>query len=52
VEADLRPTGKIRLGDGDVHEAQAAGDWIARGALVRVLSVNGSRFQVEATHGD
>ena len=50
VETDLRPTGKIRL-DGDVHEAQTAGEWIARGRSVRVLSVNGSRFFVEA-HGD
>lgn len=51
VEADLRPTGKIRLGE-EIHEAQTAGDWIARGALVRVLAVNGSRFHVEAVHGD
>jgi membrane-bound serine protease (ClpP class) len=50
AETDLRPTGKIRLGD-EFHEAQALGEWIARGRRVRVLSVNGSRFQVEAHEG-
>jgi membrane-bound ClpP family serine protease len=46
VDAPLRPTGKIRLGQ-DVFEAQTAGDWVERGATVKVVSVSGSRFQVE-----
>lgn len=46
VDADLRPTGRIRIGD-DVFEAQTAGDYVAKGASVRIVSVNGSRFQVE-----
>lgn len=46
VEADLRPTGKIRVGE-EIYEAQTAGEWVPRGASVRVVSVSGSRFQVE-----
>jgi membrane-bound ClpP family serine protease len=46
VEAPLRPTGRIRLG-ADLFEAQAAGDFVDRGASVKVISVTGSRFQVE-----
>ena len=46
VEAPLRPTGKIRIGE-DVYEAQTAGEWVERGASVKVVSVSGSRFQVE-----
>jgi membrane-bound ClpP family serine protease len=46
VDAPLRPTGKIRIGE-DVFEAHAAGEWVERGAQVKVLSVSGSRFQVE-----
>ncbi len=46
VEAPLRPTGKIRVGD-EVFEAQAAGDFVAKGARVKVTAVAGSRFQVE-----
>ena len=46
VEAPLRPTGKIRLG-ADVFEAQASGDFVEKGAQVKVISVAGSRFQVE-----
>ena len=48
VEAPLRPTGRIRIGD-DSFEAQTAGEWVDRGATVRVVSVSGSRFQVEKT---
>lgn len=46
VDAPLRPTGKIRIGD-EVYEAQTSGDWAERGSQVRVVSVIGSRFQVE-----
>jgi membrane-bound ClpP family serine protease len=46
VDAPLRPTGKIRVGD-EVFEAQTAGEFVDRGAPVKVVSVAGSRFQVE-----
>jgi membrane-bound ClpP family serine protease len=46
VDAPLRPTGKIRIGD-EVFEAQTSGDWADRGSQVKVVSVIGSRFQVE-----
>lgn len=46
VEAPLRPTGKIKVGD-EVFEAQTAGEFVDRGASVKVVSVAGSRFQVE-----
>jgi membrane-bound ClpP family serine protease len=46
VDAPLRPTGKIRIGD-EVYEAQTSGDWAERGSQVKVVSVIGSRFQVE-----
>jgi membrane-bound ClpP family serine protease len=46
VDATLRPTGRIRIGD-DVFEAQTGGDFIERGASVKILSVSGSRFHVE-----
>lgn len=46
VDAPLRPTGRIKLGD-EVFEAQTTGDFVDRGASVKVVSVAGSRFQVE-----
>jgi len=46
VDAPLRPTGKIRMGE-EVFEAQTSGEWVERGASVKVVSVIGSRFQVE-----
>lgn len=46
VESALRPTGKIRIGD-ELYEAQTAGEFVDRGAQVKVVSVSGSRFQVE-----
>jgi membrane-bound ClpP family serine protease len=46
VDATLRPTGRIRIGD-EVFEAQTGGDFIEQGASVRIVSVNGSRFHVE-----
>jgi len=46
VEAALRPTGKIRIGE-ELYEAQTAGEFVEKGARVKVVSVHGSRFQVE-----
>jgi membrane-bound serine protease (ClpP class) len=46
VDAPLRPTGRIKIGD-EVFEAQTSGDFVDRGAKVKVVSVIGSRFQVE-----
>jgi membrane-bound serine protease (ClpP class) len=46
VDAPLRPTGKIRIGD-ELFEAQTPGDFAERGSQVRVLSVIGNRFRVE-----
>lgn len=47
VEAQLRPSGKIRIGE-DIYEAQTNGEWVEKGRKVRVVSVIGSRFNVEA----
>ncbi len=46
VDGTLRPTGRIRIGD-DFFEAQTGGDFIEKGASVKVVSVSGSRFHVE-----
>jgi membrane-bound ClpP family serine protease len=46
VDAPLRPTGRIKIGE-DVFEAQTGGDWVDRGASVKVVSVSGSRYLVE-----
>lgn len=46
VDAPLRPTGRIKIGD-DVFEAQTSGDWVDRGISVKVVSVSGSRYLVE-----
>ncbi len=46
VDAPLRPTGKIKI-DEEVFEAQAQGEWVERGTVVKVVSVSGSRFMVE-----
>jgi membrane-bound ClpP family serine protease len=46
VDAPLRPVGRIRIGD-DTFEAHTAGDWVERGASVKVTAVKGSRFAVE-----
>ena len=50
VEAPLRPTGKIRIGS-DLFEAQTSGDFVDRGAHVKILEVAGSRFLVEKIVG-
>jgi membrane-bound ClpP family serine protease len=49
ADTPLRPTGRIRIGD-ETFEAHTAGEWVERGALVRIVSVAGSRFQVEKTN--
>jgi membrane-bound ClpP family serine protease len=48
VEADtaLRPAGKIRVGD-DVYEARTAGEFVEKGARVRINAVRGAEFLVE-----
>lgn len=46
VDAPLRPTGRIRIGD-ETFEASTSGEFVERGASVKVLSVVGSRFTVE-----
>lgn len=49
ADTALRPTGRIRIGE-ETYEAHTAGDWVERGAQVKVVSVAGSRFQVEKTN--
>ena len=49
ADTPLRPTGRIRIGD-ETYEAQTSGDWVGRGASVKVISVAGSRFQVEKSN--
>lgn len=46
VDAPLRPSGRIRIGD-DTFEAHTSGDFVDRGVPVKVISVAGSRFTVE-----
>jgi len=49
ADTPLRPTGRIRIGD-ETFEAHTAGEFAERGASVKVISVAGSRFQVEKTN--
>lgn len=46
ADSPLRPSGRIRIGD-DTFEAHTSGDFVERGAAVKVVSVAGSRFTVE-----
>jgi membrane-bound ClpP family serine protease len=46
TESFLRPSGKVRV-DGELYEAQTAGDFVEKGAEVRIVSVRGSGFIVE-----
>lgn len=46
VDATLRPTGRIRIGE-DTYEAQTLGEWVEKGGSVKIVSVSGSRFHVE-----
>jgi membrane protein implicated in regulation of membrane protease activity len=46
ADTALRPAGKIRL-DGDVFEAQAVGEFVEKGATVRLSAVRGAEFLVE-----
>jgi membrane-bound ClpP family serine protease len=49
ADTPLRPTGRIRIG-AETYEAHTAGEWVERGAAVKIMSVAGSRFQVEKTN--
>lgn len=49
VDASLRPTGRIRIGE-DTYEASTTGDFVERGASVKVTAVVGSRFTVEKSN--
>ena len=42
---DLRPSGRIEI-DGDVFDATTSGQWIAKGATVRIIQV-GLTIEVE-----
>jgi len=46
VEAQLRPSGKIRVGS-DFYEAHTSGDFVERNAAVRITAVTGNGFLVE-----
>lgn len=47
TETALRPSGKVRVGDG-IHEAQAAaGEFVEKGVNVRLVAVRGAEFLVE-----
>jgi membrane-bound serine protease (ClpP class) len=46
ADSPLRPAGKIRI-DGDLYEARTAGEFVQRGALVRIVAVQGAEYIVE-----
>ncbi|MCE2882117.1 MAG: hypothetical protein LW636_07150 [Planctomycetaceae bacterium] len=46
ADSDLRPSGRARFGD-DVFDAQSTGDYIPRGAVVKVVARSGSTVVVE-----
>jgi membrane-bound ClpP family serine protease len=48
AEADtsLRPSGKVRVGDA-IYEAHTAGEFVEKGAAVRLNAVRGAEFLVE-----
>lgn len=46
AETALRPSGKIRI-DGDVHDARSEGEFVDRGAAVRIVSLRGAEFLIE-----
>jgi membrane-bound serine protease (ClpP class) len=48
AESFLRPSGKLRL-DGVVFEARTAGEFVDKGAAVRIIAVDGGGFLVEKT---
>lgn len=48
AETYLRPSGKIRL-DAELYEAQTSGEYVEKGAEVRITAVRGSGFVVEKT---
>lgn len=47
----LRPAGKIRI-DGDLYEARTAGEFVERGATVRIVSVQGAEYLVEPVRAE
>jgi membrane-bound ClpP family serine protease len=46
ADTALRPSGKIRI-DGETYEAQTAGEFVDKGAVLRVTAVRGAEFLVE-----
>lgn len=46
ADSPLRPAGKIRL-DGEIYEAQTAGEFVETGGTVRLVAVRGAGFIVE-----
>lgn len=46
ADSALRPSGRIRIGE-DTFEAQTRGEFVDRGAPVKIIAVAGSRFTVE-----
>lgn len=46
ADTALRPSGKIRI-DGETFEAQAAGEFVDKGAPLRVVALRGAEFLVE-----
>ena len=46
AETSLRPAGKIGL-DGEIFEAQTAGEFVEKGGIVRLVAVRGAGFIVE-----
>ena len=51
ADSPLRPAGKIRI-DGDLYEARTAGEFVERGAAVRIVAVHGAEYLVEAVRTD
>jgi membrane-bound ClpP family serine protease len=46
ADTALRPSGKIRI-DGETYEAQAAGEFVDKGAALRIVALRGAEFLVE-----
>lgn len=46
AETALRPSGKVRVDD-VIHEAQSAGEFVEKGAPVRIIAVRGAELLVE-----
>jgi membrane protein implicated in regulation of membrane protease activity len=50
TETALRPAGKVRF-DGEIFEAETAGEFVEKGAEVRLTAARGSGFLVEKIGG-